>query len=114
MPMAPAEIMTVVQSVERFFKLSNAGPIIGSIYQDRLTAIAGIIGRMPNTTHFEVQLEDPGGKDRKFQGELYQDEMISPIVSALNRCPTRWIPSGSSTFYMDTTMDVAGHVAGSI
>jgi hypothetical protein len=112
MPMAPAEIMTVVQSVERSFKLSNAGPIIGSIYQDRLTAIAGIIGRMPNTTHFEVQLEAPGGKDRKFQGELFQDQMISPILSAISLLESLSDTMDSErkqTFYMDTTMDVAGH-----
>jgi len=45
MPMASAEILTVVQSYARSFKLSNTGPVIGSIYQDRLTAVAGEIGR---------------------------------------------------------------------
>jgi len=39
--MASAEILTVVQSYVHSFKLSNTGPVIGSIYQDRLTAIAG-------------------------------------------------------------------------
>ncbi len=67
MPMASAEIMTVVQSVQRSFKLSNTGPIIGTIYQDRLTAIAGEIGRKPDTTQFEVHFEAPGGQTRTFQ-----------------------------------------------
>ena len=44
MPMASAEILTVVQSYARSFKLPVIGPVVGSIYQDRLVAIAGEIG----------------------------------------------------------------------
>ena len=36
---------TVEQALDESFKLSNTGPIVGTIYQDRLTAIAGEIGR---------------------------------------------------------------------
>ena len=112
MPMASAEIMTVVQSVARSFKLSNTGPIIGTIYQDRLTAIAGEIGRKPNTTHFEVNLEAPGGKERHFQGELFQNQMLSPILSAISLLESIYDTMESEeqqTIYMDTTMEVAGH-----
>lgn len=112
MPMASAEILTVVQSVARSFKLANTGPIIGTIYQDRLTAIAGEIGRKPNTTHFEVNLEAPGGKERHFQGELFQNQMLSPIISAislLESIESTMESEEQQTIYMDTTMEVAGH-----
>ena len=110
--MASAEILTVVQSVQRSFKLSNTGPIIGTIYQDRLTAIAGEIGRKPNTTHFEVQLDAPGGKKRSFQGELFQNQMISPILSAISLLESIYATMESEeqqTIYLDTTMEIAGH-----
>lgn len=112
MPMASAEILTVVQSVARSFKLSNTGPIIGTIYQDRLTAIAGEIGRKPSTTHFEVHLDAPGGKTRFFQGELFQNQMLSPILSAISLLESITATMESAeqqTIYMDTTMEVAGH-----
>ena len=83
MPMASAEILTVVQSYARSFKLSNTGPIIGSIYQDRLTAVAGEIGRQAPTTHFDVQLQAPGGRERHFQAEMFQNQMLTPVLSAI-------------------------------
>ncbi len=112
MPMASAEILTVVQSVQRSFKLSNTGPVIGTIYQDRLTAIAGEIGRKPNTTHFEVQLEAPGGKEHHFQGELFQNQMLSPTISAISLLESIYDTVESEdqqTMYMDFTMDIPGH-----
>ena len=112
MPMASAEILTVVQSVARSFKLSNTGPIIGTIYQDRLTAIAGEIGRKPNTTHVEVHLDAPGGKARFFQGELFQNQMLSPILSAISLLESLYDTMESEeqqTIYMDTTLEVPGH-----
>jgi len=111
MPMASAEIMTVVQSVQRSFKLSNTGPIIGTIYQDRLTAIAGEIGRKPDTTHFEVHLEAPGGRTRTFQGELFQNQMISPTLSAiglLESIEDTMESEEQQTIYLVTDMEIAG------
>jgi hypothetical protein len=112
MPMASAEILTVVQSVARSFKLSNTGPIIGTIYQDRLTAIAGEIGRKPNTTHFEVQLDAPGGRTRTFQGELFQNQLYSPIISAISLLESLYFSMESEqeqTIYLDTTLEIPGH-----
>jgi hypothetical protein len=112
MPMASAEILTVVQSVARSFKLSNTGPIIGTIYQDRLTAIAGEIGRKPNTTHFEAHLEAPGGKTRLFQGELFQNQMLSPVISAISLLESlsdTMDAEEQQTIYLDTTLEIPGH-----
>ena len=111
-PMAPAEIITVVQSLSDSFKLSNTGPIVGAIYQDRLTAIAGEIGRRPNTTHFETQLEAAGGIRRHFQGEMFQNQMLSPVISAmslLESLDSTMESEREATLYLDTMIEVAGH-----
>jgi len=112
MPLASAEIMTVVQSVQRSFKLSNTGPVIGTIYQDRLTAIAGEIGRKPDTTHFEVQVDAPGGQSRTFQAELFQNQAISPVLSAIGLLESldatvEW--QEKQTIYVDMTLEIPGH-----
>src|SRR5208282_2490654 len=83
MPMASAEILTVVQSYLFSFKLPNIGPVVGSIYQDRLTAIAGEIGRKCPTTHVEVHVQAPGGKERVFQGEMFRNQDLPPVLSAI-------------------------------
>ena len=112
MPMASAEILTVVQSVSRSFKLSNTGPIIGTIYQDRLTAIAGEIGRKPATTHFEVHLEAPGGKTRFFQGELFQNQTMSPQIAAMSLLESIYSTmetADQQTIYLESEMEIPGH-----
>ena len=112
MPMASAEILTVVQSVARSFKLSNTGPVIGTIYQDRLTAIAGEIGRQPDTTHFEVHLEAPGGKTRFFQGEMFQNQMLTPTLAAISLLESLYDTMETEeqqTIYLDATLDIPGH-----
>ena len=112
MPMASAEILTVVQSVQRSFKLSNTGPTIGTIYQDRLTAIAGEIGRMPSTTHFEARVQAPDGKERLFQGDLFQNQQLSPVLSAislLDSIDDTMESEEQQTLHLDTTMEIAGH-----
>jgi hypothetical protein len=112
MPMAAAEILTVVQSSQRSFKLPNIGPIVGSIYQDRLTAIAGEIGRRCPTTHVEIHLERAGGKERVFRGELFQHQALSPTLSAISLLQGLGdtMEAGlEETIYLDTTLEVEGH-----
>ncbi|MGD1030592.1 MAG: hypothetical protein ABSA05_05565 [Opitutaceae bacterium] len=112
MPMAPAEIITIVQALDESFKLSNTGPVIGTIYQDRLTAIAGEIGRKASTTHFEAQLEAPGGIQRRFQGEMFQNQSVTPLMAAislLESIDSTVETEREQTLYLDTTMEIAGH-----
>jgi hypothetical protein len=112
MPMATAEILTVVSSFEESFKLLNVGRTVGTIYQDRLTAIAGEIGRMPRTTHVEVHLESPAGRERVYQGDMFQNQLFSPILTAIALQEALFQTMESEekqTVYLETDMDIAGH-----
>jgi hypothetical protein len=112
MPMACAEILAVVQSVQRSFKLPNIGPVVGSIYQDRLTAIAGEIGRKAPTTHFALHLESPGGKKRLFQGEMFEHERLTPLIAAislLEGLDDTMESEEEQTIYLDTDLEIEGH-----
>ncbi|WP_269539464.1 SpoIVB peptidase S55 domain-containing protein [Cerasicoccus fimbriatus] len=82
-PVAPAEIMTIVRAVPRSFKLANAGPVVGTIYQDRLTAIAGEIGLPPQLTDYSVHLTDPSGETHTYTGNLFQNDQMSPFIAVL-------------------------------
>lgn len=83
LPMAAAEVITVVRSVPRSFKLSSTGPVIGSIYQDRLTAIAGRLGVSPAMPSFSVSRQGPDGVRREFRGEICQHPWLTPLLSAM-------------------------------
>ena len=79
-PMAGAEIITIVQSIAQSFKLSNTGPLLGSIYQDRLTSIAGKIGPLPPLTPISIRTRTANGTKRHFTGNLFEHPTLSPIL----------------------------------
>lgn len=112
MPMATAEILTVVSSFEESFKLLNVGTTVGTIYQDRLTAIAGEVGRMPRTTHVEIHLTPPRGHERLYQGDMFQNQLLSPVLTAIALEEALFETMESEerqTVYLDTEIDVEGH-----
>jgi len=81
-PMAPAEVMTIVQSVMSSFKLSNPGPVVGTIHQDRQSGIAGTVGRSAPVTGMEVRVHGRLGETEVFRGDLFENEYLSPLISA--------------------------------
>lgn len=54
-PMVSAEIVTILPSNLSSFKISNTGPIIGTVRQDRLSAIYGEMGDGPAMVPVTVQ-----------------------------------------------------------
>jgi hypothetical protein len=59
MPMAAASILKVTHQVDRSYKIANVGPIVGSIYQDRSPAVAGVLGRMVPMVGVRVRTTHP-------------------------------------------------------
>lgn len=82
-PAAPAEVLTVVQSVQRSFKLSNVGEIVGSIRQDRLTAVYGELGHMAPTTQVNYDVAASDGETRAYAGKMFRDRSMSPMLCAI-------------------------------
>ncbi len=112
MPMATAEILAVVSSFQESFKLLNVGRVVGTIYQDRLTAIAGEVGRMPRTTHVEIHLTPPRSHERLYQGDMFQNQLLSPMLTAIALQEALFQTMESEekqTIYLETDMDIEGH-----
>jgi hypothetical protein len=112
MPMATAEILAVVSSFEESFKLLNVGRVVGTIYQDRLTAIAGEVGRMPRTTHVQIDLASPAGRPRIYRGDMFQNQLFSPVLTAIALQEALFESMESEekqTIYLQTDMDIEGH-----
>ncbi len=111
-PMAGAEIITVVQSVNKSFKLSNTGPLLGSVYQDRLTAIAGKIGELPHLINVSITTRGANGTMRHFSGELFEHRSLSPIFASISLLESLYQTMESSeeqTFYLDGRVDLEGY-----
>lgn len=111
MPMAVAEVMTVVRAVPGAFKLSSTGPVVGAIYQDRLSAIAGRIGAEAPVTRLTVTVRDDYGFARIYRGNLFKHPQLSPTIStmALLQTLTQTMEASlEQTFFLRSEWDIEG------
>ncbi len=61
LPITTADIITVISRLDNSFKLSNMGPIVGTMQRDEAAAIYGRVGLMPaNMADITVEVFDPG------------------------------------------------------
>lgn len=80
-PMAEAEIVTILPSSLNSVKVSNTGRVIGTFSQDRLSGIYGEIGRMPRLVPVEISL--PARLNRQsLNFSVIQHEMLLPAIAA--------------------------------
>jgi hypothetical protein len=59
LPLCHAEVLTILPSQMQSVKVANIGPVIGTIRQDRLSAVAGELG--PGPAMIPVEITRPGG-----------------------------------------------------
>src|SRR5690606_8915369 len=64
-PMAPAEVVTVLSSQYNSFKIANFGDIVGGFTQDRLAGIRGQIGPAPPMLPVTLRVE--GARQSQFE-----------------------------------------------
>lgn len=81
-PMAAASIVNTMASQQRSFKMSNTGPILGEVTQDRLTAIGGYLGPAPAMIPVRGNYHTPAGTT-EFQFDVARDPSLSPRFTAM-------------------------------
>jgi hypothetical protein len=82
LPMATSEIVTILPSALSSFKVSNTGPVVGTINQDRLSAVYGEVGRSPLMIPVHVEVATPAG-NRTLNFEVIRHELLAPQIAAL-------------------------------
>ncbi len=81
LPMAAAEVVTILPSQLNSIKVSNTGQIIGAFSQDRLSGIYGEIGRQPHMVPIDIEL--PARLNRKsMHFAVVRQEQILPAIAA--------------------------------
>ena len=81
LPMASAEIVTILPSQFNSIKVSNTGGIIGAFSQDRLSGIYGELGRKPQMVPVEVNF--PLRMNRKaLHFQVVRHEQVLPVIAA--------------------------------
>ncbi|MDD3180467.1 MAG: SpoIVB peptidase S55 domain-containing protein [Opitutaceae bacterium] len=81
LPMVSVEIVAILPSQATSFKVANAGPVIGTINQDRLSAVYGELGRMPALIPVVVEL--PTRQQRRtLNFSVVKQPQITPVIVA--------------------------------
>ena len=83
MPMARAEILTVLPSLYRSFKFSTTGSVLGSVSQDRSTGILGSFGEAPKMVPVTIRMSSEDFPAQTFHFEVVHNSMLTPILLAM-------------------------------
>jgi hypothetical protein len=82
-PMTRALVHVVLPSLLSSTKIASLGDVIGTIDQDRATAIAGSLGRGPSMLPIHIALETERGPRREFTFSVVRDQLFTPLLTYL-------------------------------
>jgi hypothetical protein len=114
-PLTRAYVHTVLPSLLTSFKIASLGATIGTMHQDRATAIAGTLGKGPSLVPMTVTLERAGSKDpqkRTFKYQVVNDQMFTPLiayVAMFNTLQSYERQFGAATFSVKSRARIKGH-----
>jgi SpoIVB peptidase S55 len=80
--MCSAEVVTILPSSQKSMKLVNTGPVIGTIRQDRLSAVSGTLGTGPAMIPVEINVASPGGPARTLRYSVVRQAYLTPAIVA--------------------------------
>jgi hypothetical protein len=84
-PMKKAYVYSVFPSLYQSWKITSpGGDAVGTVEQDRSTAIAGRLGKAPRMIPVDVRLQTSRGQDRRFAFRMVEDELLSPLLAFLS------------------------------
>lgn len=82
LPMCAAEIVTILPSQMQSIKVANTGAVIGTITQDRLSAVSGTLGAGPEMTDVEVTVNANRGPARTLRFSVARHQQLTPVIVA--------------------------------
>ena len=110
--MTRAFVHTLLPSMNSSVKISSTGAFIGTVRQDRATAIAGTLGTSPALIPMKVSLESERGQKKSFDFRVVNDQLLTPLLtylSILNTLGSYEREVGSASFTVKGKVAVRGH-----
>ena len=115
LPMTRAYVHAMLPSLSSSFKISSMGEVIGTMQQDRATAIAGTLGVMPATVPMTLTLRstrDGVMTPRTFKFDVATDQTFTPLIAYItlyNALTGYERQFGSATFALKGKATIKGH-----
>lgn len=113
-PMTRADVIAVLPSMVTSSKLASLGATVGTISQDRATAIAGHLGAPPALIPVTVTLNSTRAASRSFRFEVVHDQLFTPLLSYLavaNVLTSYQRQTGAATYVIKGQARLAGQPA---
>lgn len=107
MPLARAHVLATIASPLSPTKVINVGDVIGTVTEDRATAVVAKLGPAPPMIPVELTLEGAGNK-QQFSFEVVDHPQLTPLLVAVS------ILNGlvaSNTYIGDSTLQVTGSIS---
>ncbi|NJK91896.1 MAG: hypothetical protein HC904_08755 [Blastochloris sp.] len=83
LPLAGAEIITTMPSYYMPHKIANIGTAVGTLWQDRLSCIAGELGPIPQQAAYHVTRRHEDEKRPEWKGSFVKEEWLAPRIMVL-------------------------------
>ena len=100
-PMTRAYVHVILPSLFSSSKLASTGDIIGTVQQDRATAIAGTLGAGPTLIPITMKLTSDHGATKTFKMSIVNDQLFTPLlayVSILNTLSSYERQNGAASY----------------
>ncbi len=79
--MTRAHVVTVLPSLDASLKIATLGQVIGTVSQDRATAIGGTLGAGPRELAVTLTLSGTRAPSRPFTFYVLHDQLLTPLFS---------------------------------
>jgi len=113
MPMARGRVLTTLASDFDSTKIVNMGGVIGTITQDRLTAVMGKMGPSPAMIPVDLSFTTPNG-EKKYSMEMISDPKLTPLLVGLvsfNGLTQNITYGEGTTLRLSGSIEIQGHSA---
>jgi hypothetical protein len=114
LPFARADVIAVLPNLQSSFKISSAREWMGSITQDRSTAIYGELGRHAATIPLAVDITGGAGTLSRYRMQMVSDQILSPFLlqmAVYSAIETTERTFGAGTFVIHGRADFNSAVA---
>lgn len=111
LPMARSRVLTTLSSELASTKIVNLGGSIGTITDDRLTAVVGRLGAAPPMVPMDLAVATPLG-EKLLHFQLIQHPKITPLlvaITAFNGLVANSVYTEGTTLRLTGQISIAGH-----
>lgn len=113
-PMTRADVHVVLPSLLSSSKIASLGDVVGTVQQDRATAIAGRLGAGPKLIPVAITLNSDRAASRTFNFTVVRDHTFTPLLTYLavaNVLTSYERAAGPSTFTVRGSASIRAHTS---